>query len=163
MSELRHHTPQLPSLSELRKDHFQVQCIPPGAVNGVYSLKWRLTDMYLRWGTLADSRPGWCHADQCKSSEFLHELRNLGFPALLSVPHLLAREIIMNRRHWFSDVTGCMKFRCIQWHQRTNFTAPGCTPSLSSTYALLLYPISSFGRPALDVKQSARLATFIKI
>ena len=27
----------------------------------------------------------------------------------------------------FSDVTGCIKFRCIQWHQRTNFTAPGCT------------------------------------
>ena len=25
------------------------------------------------------------------------------------------------------DVTGCMKFRCIQWPQRTNFTAPGCT------------------------------------
>ena len=25
---------------------------------------------------------------------------HLGFPALLSVPHLLAREIMMNRRHW---------------------------------------------------------------
>ena len=24
--------------------------------------------------------------------------------------------------NWFSDVTGCMKFRCIQWRQRTNFT-----------------------------------------
>ena len=29
--------------------------------------------------------------------------------------------------NWFSDVTGCMLLRCIQWPQRTNFTAPGCT------------------------------------
>ena len=28
--------------------------------------------------------------------------------------------------NWFSDVTGCMKFRCIQCRQRTNFTAQGC-------------------------------------
>ena len=28
---------------------------------------------------------------------------------------------------WFSDVTGCVKLRCIQWCQRINFTAPGCT------------------------------------
>ena len=37
------------------------------------------------------------------------------------------------------------------------------TPSLPSTYAFLLYPISSIGRPALDVKQSTRIAMFIKI
>ena len=48
--------------------------------NGVYSLKWRLTDRYLRWGTLADPRPGRGHSDQCKSSEFLQELRISGFP-----------------------------------------------------------------------------------
>ena len=32
-------------------------------------------------------------------------------------------------RHWFSDVTGCAWATCIQWRQRTNFTAPGCMPS----------------------------------
>ena len=49
-------------------------------VNGVYSLKWRLTDRYLRWGTLAGPRPGRADADQCKSSDFLQELRISGFP-----------------------------------------------------------------------------------
>ena len=48
--------------------------------NGIYSLKWRLTDRYLRWGTLADPRPGRGHADQCKSNEFVHELPISGFP-----------------------------------------------------------------------------------
>ena len=28
--------------------------------------------------------------------------------------------------NWFSDVAWSMKIRCIQWRQRTNFTAPGC-------------------------------------
>ena len=28
--------------------------------------------------------------------------------------------------NWFSDVTGCMKLRCIHWRQRTDYTAPGC-------------------------------------
>ena len=46
-------------------------------VNGVYSLKWRLTDRYLRWGTLADPRPGQADADQCKSSDFLVFLQEL--------------------------------------------------------------------------------------
>ena len=48
--------------------------------NGVYSLKWRLTDRYLRWGTLAGPRPGRADADQCKSSDFLQELCISGFP-----------------------------------------------------------------------------------
>ena len=48
--------------------------------NGVYSLKWRLTDRYLRWGTLAGPRPGRADADQCKSSDFLQELRISDFP-----------------------------------------------------------------------------------
>ena len=48
--------------------------------NGVYSLKWRLTDRYPRWGTLACPRLGRAEADQCKSSEFLQELRISGFP-----------------------------------------------------------------------------------
>ena len=47
--------------------------------NGVYSLKWRLTERYPRWGTLADPRLGRAAADQCKSSEFLQELRISGF------------------------------------------------------------------------------------
>ena len=52
-----------------------------GAVaNGVYSLKWRLTERYPKWGTLADPRLGRAAADQCKSSEFLQELRISGFP-----------------------------------------------------------------------------------
>ena len=29
--------------------------------------------------------------------------------------------------NWFSDVTGCTWVTCIQWRQRTSFTAPGCT------------------------------------
>ena len=49
-------------------------------VNGVHSLKWRLTDRYLRWGTLAHPRLGRAGAEQCKSSEFLHELLISGFP-----------------------------------------------------------------------------------
>ena len=28
--------------------------------------------------------------------------------------------------NWFSDVAGCTWLTCIQWHQRTNFTAPFC-------------------------------------
>ena len=62
-------------------------------------IKWRLTDRYLRWGTLADPRPGRGHADQCKSSEFLHEVRISSFLCFWGVPHLLAREIMMNTRH----------------------------------------------------------------
>ena len=49
--------------------------------NGVYSSKWRLTDRYLRWGTLADPRPDRGHGDQFKSSEFLQELRISRFPS----------------------------------------------------------------------------------
>ena len=30
------------------------------------------------------------------------------------------------QRNWLSDVTGCTWVTCIQWRQRTNFTAPGC-------------------------------------
>ena len=48
--------------------------------NGVYSLKWRLTDRYLRWGTLAHPRPGRAEPNQYKSSAFQHELRISGFP-----------------------------------------------------------------------------------
>ena len=48
-------------------------------LNGVYSLKWRLTDRYLRWGTRADPRPGRADTNQCKSSDFLQELRIWGF------------------------------------------------------------------------------------
>ena len=28
--------------------------------------------------------------------------------------------------NWFFDVTECTRVSCIQWRQRTNFTAPGC-------------------------------------
>ena len=48
--------------------------------NGVFSLKWRLTDRYLRRGTLAGLRPGRADANQCKSSDFLQELRISGLP-----------------------------------------------------------------------------------
>ena len=54
--------------------------------NGVYSLKWRLTDRYLRWGTLAGPRPGRADADQCKSSDVLQELRISGFPRFWASP-----------------------------------------------------------------------------
>ena len=55
-------------------------CLRTLGQNGVYSLKWRLTDRYLRWGTLAGPRPGRADANQCKSSDFLQELRISGFP-----------------------------------------------------------------------------------
>ena len=59
----------------------RTQCQSPGwPSNGVYSLKWRLTERYPKWGTLADPRPGRAAADQWKSSEFLQELRISGFP-----------------------------------------------------------------------------------
>ena len=51
-----------------------------GCFNGIFSLKWQLTDRHLRWGTLAHLRPGRVEANQCISSEFLHELRISGFP-----------------------------------------------------------------------------------
>ena len=54
-------------------------CLIMHLANGVYSLKWRLTDRYLRWGTLAHLRLDLAEADQCKSSEFLHESRISGF------------------------------------------------------------------------------------
>ena len=64
--------------------------------NGVYSLKWRLTDRYLRWGTLADPP----RSRRSVQIEWISaETAHLGFPVLWSVPHLLSREIKMNRRH----------------------------------------------------------------
>ena len=62
--------------SEVQK----VRVATPVGKNGVYSLKWRLTERYPKWGTLADPRPGRAAADQWKSSEFLQELRISGFP-----------------------------------------------------------------------------------
>ena len=38
------------------------------SLNGIYSLKWRLTDRYLRWGTLADLRPGLCRSVQIEGT-----------------------------------------------------------------------------------------------
>ena len=68
--------PLFPCVHQLSHRAIQIA----GFVNGVYSLKWRLTERYPRWGTLADPRPGRAAADQCKSSEFLQELRISGFP-----------------------------------------------------------------------------------
>ena len=80
--------------------------------NGVYSLKWRLTDRYLRWGTLSGPRPGRADANQCKSSDFLRNCASR-VSALLSVPHLLSREKKMSRRHchfykiyWLMKISG---------------------------------------------------------
>ena len=61
-----------------------------GSINGVYSLKWRLTDRYLRWGTPATG-PGRGQSVQIEWISVWTAL--LEFPALLSVPHLLAREM----------------------------------------------------------------------
>ena len=75
---------------------FYILCMKstvPEDQNGVYSLKWRLTDRYLKWGTLAHPWPGRGRSVQI---EWIFAwTAHLGFPALLSVPHLLAREIIM--------------------------------------------------------------------
>ena len=73
-----------------RKPSYNVKTIKKQGMNGVYSLKWRLTDRYLRWGTLAHPRPGRAEAYQCKSSEFLHELRILGFPRFWVSPTCLS-------------------------------------------------------------------------
>ena len=68
------------------KSNCVLQC--SNCANGVYSLKWRLTDRYryLRWGTLAGPRPGRADADHCKSSDFLQELRISGFPRFWVYP-----------------------------------------------------------------------------
>ena len=87
------------SLCEIQFLNFSSPRRTKAVINGVYSLKWRLTDRYLRWGTLAHPRLGRVEADQCKSSELPAWTAHLGFPALLGVPHLFAREIMMNRRH----------------------------------------------------------------
>ena len=69
----------------IRKLHF---------FNGVYSLKWRMTDRYLRWKTLAQPQPSRAEADQCKSSEFLHELRISGFPRFWVSPTCLHAKLL---------------------------------------------------------------------
>ena len=33
--------------------------------------------------------------------------------------------------NWFSDIIACTVVACIQWRQRTNMTAPGCTRRIS--------------------------------
>ena len=72
----------------------------PKMYNGVYSLKWRLTDRYLRWGSLAHPRPSRAEANRVNFC--------MNCPSRVSPrfwvpppppPHLLTREIIMNRRH----------------------------------------------------------------
>ena len=69
----------------MRKTHEFSSWVTHEIQNGVYSLKWRLTDRYLRWGTLAG--PGRRRSVQIEwlSAGTAH----LGFPALLlSVPPL---------------------------------------------------------------------------
>ena len=96
----------LPAFSKVWSSTLTAQCErrvcskAPGSQNGVYSLKWRLTDRYLRWGTLAGPRPGRADADHCKSSDFLQELRISGFPRFWVSPTCISREIKMNRRHY---------------------------------------------------------------
>ena len=43
--------------------------------------------------------------------------------------------------NWFSDVTGCTWISCIQWRQRTHFTAPGCA---SNTWHHNIVTLSHF-------------------
>ena len=62
--------------------------------NDIYSLKWRLTDRYLRWGTLTHPRPGRAEINQCKLSEFLHELRISGFPCFGVSPTCLRAKLL---------------------------------------------------------------------
>ena len=67
--------------------------------NGVYSLKWWLTDRYLRWGDTRTPAAGPGRGRSVQIEWISAWTAHLGFPALLSVPHLLSREIMMNRRH----------------------------------------------------------------
>ena len=73
--------------------------------NGVYSLKWRLTDRYLRWGTLADPRPGRGHADQCANRVNFCMNCASRVSRAFDCPHLLSRKIMINRRHWMVTLT----------------------------------------------------------
>ena len=90
--------------------------------NGVYSLKWRLTDRYLRWGTLAHPRPSRAEADQCKSSQFLHELRISGFPRFWVSPTCLRAKLL-----WmdaiYQDDSASLRVNML-WQKRCTFPMP---------------------------------------
>ena len=97
-------------------------------INGVYSLKWPLTDRYLRWGHFQ----GRADADQCKSSDSAGTA-HLGFPALLSVPHLLSREIKMNRRHCGGGGGGALRHPAHGIQNLMEAILP-CHPALSTKW-----------------------------
>ena len=66
--------------------------------------------------------------------------------------------------NWFSDVTAAAAVTCIQWRQRTNFTAPDCTcrcPIINLQYAFAPSPPSTpfcFSCPLVLVLLSYHLA-----
>ena len=76
-AQVKQHIPEQPGW---KNSKYWANIEKRNQINGVYSLKWRLTDRYLKWGTLAGPPPGRADADQCKSSDFLQELRISGFP-----------------------------------------------------------------------------------
>ena len=89
----------------------------PGVqANVVYSLKWRPTDRYLRWGTLAHTHPGRPEADQCKSSEFLHELRISSFPRFWVPPTCLRAKFL-----WIDAIHYEPEQQSVLFHLRSAF------------------------------------------
>ena len=64
--------------------------------------------------------------------------------------------------NWLSDITGCMKFRCIQWCQRTNFTAPGCNYTCIWPW-ISLHTTHSTAKSGLGFEQTGRVENRLKI
>ena len=69
--------------------------------NGVYSFKWRLTERLSEVGDTSRPAAGPGRGQSVQIEWISAGTAHRGFPALWSVPHLLSREIKMNRRHYF--------------------------------------------------------------
>ena len=81
-----------------------------------------------------------CHCVWCSNSCTLEFVLLHAFLLQVNYFSLCSARLHYNKNslvqwNWFSVVNGCMKFRCIQCRQRTNFIAPGCI-KFSSTVSL---------------------------
>ena len=61
--------------------------------------------------------------------------------------------------NWFSDVTGCTWVTCIQWRQRTNFTAPGRAMLFWRNIVFFFWCSSSLDISRLRVSANTRVLT----
>ena len=76
-----------------------------------------------------------CHKDVCHGEKIVtvHTM----------IPAVWERspEYSLVQWNWFSNATGCTRISCIQWRQRTNFTAPGCTYDLQMICTHIIDPL----------------------